>query len=100
MYPFYDILTIYDLSYIERDSQLTRELYRQLNKQEEEDMTEMKKFKVGDKVVPTKSTFGLTGMVGTIEERGEMYDWLVVFENKASEPFDEECLVYFEEEKK
>lgn len=51
-----------------------------------------------DKVVPTKSTFGLTGKVGTIEKRGDMYDWLVVFENKASEPFDEECLVYFEEE--
>lgn len=59
----------------------------------------MTKFKVGDKVVPTKSTFGLTGKVGTIEKRGDMYDWLVVFENKASEPFDEECLVYFEEEK-
>ena len=58
----------------------------------------MPKFKVGDKVVPTESTFGLTGKVGTIEKRGDMYDWLVVFENKAREPFDEECLVHFEEE--
>lgn len=58
----------------------------------------MTKFKVGDKVVPTKSTFGLTGEVGTIEKRGFAYDWLVVFENKASEPFDEEDLVHFEEE--
>ena len=58
----------------------------------------MTKFKVGDKVVPTKSTFGLTGKVGTIEKRGDMYDWLVVFENKVRERFDEEDLVYFEEE--
>lgn len=58
----------------------------------------MTKFKVGDKVVPTESTFGLTGKVGTIEKRGFAYDWQVVFENKAREPFDEECLAYFEEE--
>ena len=58
----------------------------------------MTKFKVGDKVVPIASTFELMDKVGTIEKRGFVYDWLVVFENKAREPFDEECLVYFEEE--
>lgn len=61
-------------------------------------MKKMTKFKLGDKVVPTKSTFGFTGKVGTIEKTGDMYDWMVVFENKAREPFDEECLVHFEEE--
>jgi hypothetical protein len=58
----------------------------------------MTKFKVGDKVVPTKSTFGFTGNVGTIKKRGYMYDWVVAFENKEGESFDEEDLVHFEEE--
>jgi hypothetical protein len=61
-------------------------------------MKKMTKFKVGDKVVPIKSTFGVTGKVGTIEKRGDMYDWLVFFGNKAREPFDEKDLVHFEEE--
>ena len=51
MYPDYDILTIYDLSYIERDSQLTRELYRQLSNKEEKEMTEKKKYFIGQSVV-------------------------------------------------
>ena len=45
MYPVYfTILTIDDLSYIQRDNQLTRELYWRLKNKEEKEMTEKKKF--------------------------------------------------------
>lgn len=51
MYPFYDIPTIYDLSYIQRDNQLTRELYWQLSDKEEKEMTEKKNFFIGQTVI-------------------------------------------------
>ena len=51
MYPFYDIPTIDDLSYIQRDNQLTRELYRQLSNKEEKEMTKKNKFFIGQSVI-------------------------------------------------
>lgn len=82
--------------YIDTDMAFTIQAHEMLHAEQRRD--KVTKFKVGDKVVPTKSTYGLTGKVGTIEERGHTYDWLVVFENKAIELFDEEDLVHFEEE--
>ena len=51
MYPFYDIPSIDDLRYIQRDNQITRELYRQLNNKEEKEMTEKKNFFIGQTVI-------------------------------------------------
>ena len=83
-------------SYIDADMAFTIQAHKMLHAEQRRD--KVTKFEVGDKVVPIKSTMGVTGKVGTIEEKGTAYEWLVAFENEIKEPFNEEDLVHFEEE--
>ena len=51
MYPVYDSLTIDGLTYIQRDNQLTRELYRRWKNKGEETMTKYKKYFKGQTLI-------------------------------------------------